>query len=188
MALPGQRVLQLRVTLEEVRPVVWRRLLVPGGVRLNRLSEMLLAGMGWTNSHLHQFRIGYALYGMQFDEYPENELDEKSVTVIGAVGKVRRFFYDYDFGDGWEHEVVVEDITSWPYGLKHAVCVDGERACPPEDVGGPGGYDDFVRVLADPSHEDFEHFNAWSGGDFDPEEFSLAARNIALQRVAVRVS
>ena len=168
--------------------MVWRRLLVPGGVRLNRLHEMFQAGMGWTNSHLHQFRIGDALYGSQFDEYPENELDERSVTVIGAVGKVRRFFYDYDFGDGWEHEVVVEDITSWPYGLKHAVCVDGERACPPEDVGGPGGYDDFVRVLADRSHEDFEHFNAWSGGDFDPEEFSLAARNIALQRVAVRAS
>lgn len=86
MALPGQRVAQLRVSSGEVRPVVWRRLLVPGGVRLNRLSEMLLAGMGWTNSHLHQFRIGEAVCAMQFDDFPENELDEKSVTVIGAVG------------------------------------------------------------------------------------------------------
>ena len=176
----------MRIALEEVRPVVWRRLLVPGGARLNRLHEMFQAAMGWTDSHLHQFRIGDALYGAQFDDYPDEELDEKSVTVIGAVGEVRRFFYDYDFGDGWEHEVVVEDVTCWPLGLKHAVCVAGERACPPEDVGGPGGYDDFLRVLDDATHEEFEHLNAWSGGNFDPEEFSLVARNIALQRVAIR--
>ena len=178
--------MQLRIALEEVRPVVWRRLLVPGGVRLNRLHEMFQAAMGWTDSHLHQFRVGDKLYGAQFDDYPDEELDEKTVTVIGAVGKVRCFFYDYDFGDGWEHEVVVEEVTSWPQGLRYAVCMDGERACPPEDVGGPGGYDDFLRVLADPGHEEFEHLNAWSGGRFDPEEFSLVARNIALQRVAIR--
>lgn len=100
---------QLRVSLEEVRPVIWRRLLVPGGVRLPRFHEMLQAALGWTDSHLHQFRIGGALWGMRFEDWPDEEQDEATVTVTGAVGATRRFFYDYDFGDGWEHEVVVED-------------------------------------------------------------------------------
>jgi hypothetical protein len=186
VALRGQRVLQLRITLEDIRPVIWRRVLVPGSVHLNRLHDMFQAAMGWTDSHLHQFRVDGLLYGMHFDDYPEEELDETEATVIGAVGEVRRFFYDYDFGDDWNHEVVVEEVTSWPWGLKHAVCLDGQRACPPEDVGGPPGYADFLEVLADPDHEEYEHFMGWSGGSFDPEEFSLAATNIALQRVRVR--
>ena len=166
MALPGQRVLQLRITLEEIRPVIWRRVLVPGRVRLNRLHDMFQAAMGWTDSHLHQFRVDGALYGMQLDEYPEEELDETAFTVIGAVGKVRRFFYDYDFGDDWNHEVVVEEVTSWPSGLKHAVCLDGQRACPPEDVGGTPGYAEFLEVLADPDHEEHEHYGGLVGWRF----------------------
>src|SRR5258708_13960973 len=107
--------------LEGVQPVIWRRLLVPGGVRLNRLHDMFQAAMGWTDSHLHQFRVDGSLYGMQLDDYPDDELDEKAATVIGAVGKVRRFFYDYDFGDDWNHEVVVEEISSGPSVFNHAV-------------------------------------------------------------------
>lgn len=176
----------MRIALEEVRPVIWRRLLVPGSVRLNRLHEMLNVAMGWTDSHLHQFRVEGALYGMQFDEYPDEELDEAAFTVVGAVGKVRRFFYDYDFGDDWKHEVVVEEVSSWPWGLKHAVCLGGERACPPEDVGGVPGFEEFLEALADPDHEDHERFVVWSGGDYDPESFSLVGTNIALQRLRVR--
>jgi hypothetical protein len=186
VALSGQTVLQLRITLEEIRPVIWRRLLVPGSVRLSRLHDMFQAAMGWTDSHLHQFRVDGTLYGMQIDDYPEEELDETAFTVIGALGKVRRFLYDYDFGDNWNHEVVVEEITSWAQGLKHAVCLDGQRACPPEDVGGPPGYEEFLQVLADPDHDEYEQYMTWSGGNFDPEAFSLAATNIALQRVRVR--
>ncbi len=188
MALPGQRVLQLWISLEEIHPVIWRRLLVPGGVRLNRLHDMFQAVMGWTNSHLHQFRVEGLVFGPQFDDCPEEELDEKGFTVIGVVGKVRKFFYDYDFGDGWNHEVVVEEVSSWPWGLKHAVCLDGKRACPPEDVGGPPGYEEFLRVLADPDHEEYRHLVVWSGGGFDPEAFSLAATNIGLQRLRIRGS
>lgn len=182
----GQSVLQLRITLEDVRPVIWRRLLVPGGVRLNRLHDMFQAAMGWTDSHLHQFRIEGARYGMHADDYPEDELDETEATVIGVLGEVRRFFYDYDFGDDWNHEVVVEEVMWAPWALKHAVCLDGQRACPPEDVGGPPGYGEFLGVLADPDHEEYEHYVGWSGGGFDPEEFSVAATNVVLQRLRVR--
>jgi hypothetical protein len=180
---PGQTVLQMRITLEEIRPVIWRRLLVPGGVRLPRLHQIFQAAMGWTDFHLHQFRVNGLVYGTQIDDFPEEELDEAALTVIEAVRGVRRFFYDYDFGDDWHHEVVVEEISTTALGLKHAACLDGQRACPPEDVGGPPGYEEFLTVLADPRHEDHDHLVQWSGGRFDPDAFSLAEVNIALQRV-----
>jgi hypothetical protein len=169
--------------LAEINPVVWRRVLVPGAVRMAKLSEMLLAAMGWTNSHLHAFRVGDRLYGVCFDDYPEEEIDEKSVTVLQALREERRFIYDYDFGDGWEHEVVIEEL-SWSYfGLKFAVCIDGQNACPPEDVRGPGGYLEFLDAISDPKHEEHASYLEWAGGSFDPAEFDLAATNAALQRV-----
>ena len=125
---------------------------------------------------------------MHFDDWPDEELDEATITVGRAVGTGRRFFYDYDFGDDWNHEVVVEDRFSGPVGLKHAVCLDGQRRCPPEDVGGVPGYEDLLRVLADPNDEEHEHLLSWSGGDFAPEDFSVIATNIGLQRLALRRS
>jgi Plasmid pRiA4b ORF-3-like protein len=98
---------------------------------------MFQAAMGWTNSHLHSFSIGDQIYGMHIEDWPDEELDENDFTVLVALrGGVRRFSYEYDFGDSWEHEVVVEDVTWPPLALKHGVCLDGQNACPPEDVGG----------------------------------------------------
>jgi hypothetical protein len=179
-----QPVFQLRIRLEGINPPVWRRLLVPGGVRLAKLHDMFQAAMGWTNSHLHSFTIGDQLYGMQIDEFPEEELDETEYTVFVALrGGVRRFVYDYDFGDSWTHEVVIEDATWAPYTLKFGVCLDGEGACPPEDVGGIGGYEHFLEAVADPLHEDHDDMLVWVGIKFDPAAFSVAAANAALQRV-----
>jgi hypothetical protein len=144
---------------------------------------MLLAAMGWTNSHLHAFRVGDKRYGMCFDEYPEEEVDEKGVTVLQALREERRFVYDYDFGDGWEHDVIIEELTWSYFGLKFAVCIDGQNACPPEDVGGPGGYSEFLDAISDPKHEEHESYLEWVGGSFDPAAFSVAAANAALQRV-----
>lgn len=180
---PGQSVFQLRIVLEEVEPAVWRRLLVPGSVRLARLHGMFQTAMGWTNSHLHSFEIGGQLYGMHFDEYPEDEIDEKRVTVLRAIGEHRLFSYEYDFGDSWRHEIVVEDVRRIPPGLRHAVCLDGQNACPPEDCGGSWGYAELLEVLADPSHEDRDHRLEWLGGPFDPASFDLVAVNVALQHV-----
>jgi hypothetical protein len=182
----GHVTLQLLVALEDVHPTVWRRLLVPGGVRLPKFHLMLQAGMGWSDSHLHQFRIGGVLWGMHFEDWVDDELDEATVTVARAVGATRQFFYDYDFGDGWGLEMAVESTWRTPQPLKHAVCLAGARACPPEDVGGAPGYEDFLRILGDPSDEEYERFRYWSGGDFDPEWFDLVERNIALQKIAIR--
>jgi hypothetical protein len=148
-----------------------------------KLSEILLAAMGWTNSHLHAFRVGDKRFGMNFDEYPDGEIDEKAVTVLQALRDERRFTYDYDFGDGWEHEVVIEELTWSYFGLKFAVCLDGQQACPPEDVGGTGGYVEFLEAISDPAHEEHESYLEWVGGSFDPAEFDLANANALLQKV-----
>jgi hypothetical protein len=157
--------------------------LVPGAAHLPKFADMLCAAMGWQNYHLHQFRVGDLLYGMHLEEYPDGEIDEKGVSVLQALRDHRRFFFDYDFGDGWEHEVVIESVSWNPLGLKFAVCVDGQNACPPEDVGGIPGYDEFLEVIADPTHDEHDHYVAWSGGSFDPAAFDLAAANALLQKV-----
>lgn len=180
---PAQTVVQLRVALREVTPVVWRRLLVPGSVNLARLHEYLQAAMGWTNSHLRCFEVGDARYGMQFDEYPEGELNERDVTVLRAVDEHRTFRYEYDFGDSWEHEITVERVARTRRGIQRAICLDGASACPPEDCGGPYGYRHLLEVLADASHPDHEELLDWVGGPVDPSLFDVVDVNVALRGV-----
>lgn len=158
-------------------------MLVPGSARMSRLSEMLLAGMGWTNSHLHQFRVGDHLYGMHVEDWPEDEIDEKGVTILQALHEHQQSRYEYDFGDGWEHTVLIEELT-WPHlGLRFAVVLDGDNACPPEDVGGPFGYVEFLEALADPDHEEHNSYLDWAGGPFDPAAFDVAEANARCQKV-----
>jgi hypothetical protein len=172
---------QLRIALLDYQPEIWRRVLVPGSVRLNKLHLIFQNAMGWTDSHLHAFRIQGALYGAQFDDYPDDELDEKKFTLGAVVSEGDRFAYEYDFGDSWDHEVVVERASRVVPTLKVAVCLAGENACPPEDVGGTGGYVALLEVLADPTHEDFKELSRWVGRNFDPTLFDLALVNAALQ-------
>ena len=144
---------------------------------------MIQAVFGWWDYHLHDFRIGSVRYGTHIDDYPEDELDEKTVTVLQALENTRRFSYMYDFGDSWEHEIVVEDFRRMSLGLKFGVCLDGQNACPPEDVGGTRGYAEFVEAVADPDDEDHERMLTWVGGSFDPSEFDLGLANARLQKV-----
>ena len=142
--------------------------------------------MGWENHHLHQFDIQENTYGMPDDEFEEGELDivdEESVTFSEVVDASTRFSYRYDFGDGWDHEAVIESIESLRSVLQFAACLEGERACPPDDCGGNGGFEVFLDAFADPAHEEHDDFVEWIGHTFDPEAFSVAATNAALQRV-----
>lgn len=175
--------LRIRITLEDAVPTVWRRLLVPGAVRVAKLHRIFQAAMGWTDSHLHAFTMGDQRYGMHFDDYPEDEIDENEVSVLTAVSEHRRFSYEYDFGDSWEHTVVVEEVTRSSRGLKFAVCIDGQDACPPEDCGGVGGYAELLESLADPGHSDHDRAVQWVGGSFDPTSFDLVSANVALQQL-----
>lgn len=180
----AQTVFQIRIDLEEVDPPIWRRLLVPPDIRLARLHDILQVAMGWTDSHLHGFTIGGKRYGALVDDGFGKDLDEQKFTLQKAIGKERQFRYEYDFGDGWQHQVVVEDITTTtPLGLTFAVCLEGERSCPPEDCGGAYGYADMLEAVSDPKHQDFDEYTEWLGEGFDPEEFSLATTNVILQKV-----
>ena len=178
----GQQVFQLRIRLVDVEPLVWRRLLVPGVVRLDKFHRILQAAMGWQDYHLHSFDVGGALFGTHIDDYPEEELDEKTMTLDQAA-KARSLSYEYDFGDGWAHEVSIEKTWDASSALKFAVCLDGGGACPPEDCGGPGVYADLLEVLSDPTHAEYEHMIDWAGGHIDPEEFDVALVNARLQAV-----
>ena len=174
--------LQIRVELCDVEPTVWRRILVPDGITMAELAEILLIAMGWGNVHLHLFEVGDKVYGSADDEAEDDEIDESGVIVSDALGRHDRFDFEYDFGDGWDHDVVIEERSSST--VDFADCLGGENACPPEDVGGPGGYRDFLEAIADPAREDHTQYLEWVGGSFDPFQFDADGVNAALRLLA----
>lgn len=174
----------LRVELQYIEPLIWRRLLVPTNIALPRLHSVLQVAIGWTDSHLHSFHIGDRVYSNTDNLEELNMLGEKGHTLGALQGEtVREFGYEYDFGDGWEHRIVVEavgkPVPDWSYPL----CVAGERACPPEDVGGIPGYQAFLEAIANPDDEEHDSMLVWVGGAFDPEGFDINCVNRELRRL-----
>jgi hypothetical protein len=174
---------ELHVELEDIKPPIWRRILVPGSMKLPALHDLLQLVMGWSDSHLHSFEIGKKTFTVAHDDMEElNMVDEKKYTLGGVLGEsVHEFVYEYDFGDGWRHHIKVKQVpqpnTDWFYPL----CIAGERAAPPDDVGGAMGYLEFLSAIKDPKHDEHESMLAWIGGAFDPEGFDLNAINRALR-------
>ncbi|QDV35703.1 plasmid pRiA4b ORF-3 family protein [Tautonia plasticadhaerens] len=169
---------QFKITLLEIRPPIWRRIRVRDGT-LDKLHEHIQAAMGWTNSHLHHFRIGGTLYGdpmLMAENFGEMKYRDSTTTLLSAIlprdDGLLSFEYEYDFGDGWRHEVTFEGRPTAAPGEKHPICLEGEGACPPEDVGGVWGYADFLQAIADRDHEEHDELLEWAGGTFDPEKFS----------------
>ncbi len=179
-------VLQLKITLLYVDPPIWRRILVPASFALPRLHRVFQEVMGWQDSHLHAFDIKDKCYVMSgiddWGDFPD-DIIEDGIRIANLLDVGDTFLYRYDYGDGWEHLVVLEAISSVDSALLHAVCLGGERACPPEDVGGTPGYQYFLEAIGDVSHEEHEDYLVWAGGSFDPEAFNLALANVGLQRV-----
>lgn len=176
-----KRVYQLKVTLRDIRPPIWRRIQVQSNTNLYRLHEILQVVMDWTNSHLHEFDIFGESYGDP--EVLEGEvLDERS-AILGRLitGEKEKFHYLYDFGDSWEHEIIVEKILPVEEGTRYPVCVAGKRACPPEDCGGAPGYGELLEILGDPSHPEHEDRFDWLPGDFDSEKFDIESVNKKLR-------
>jgi hypothetical protein len=177
---------QLRIELRGVKPLVWRCILVPETVTLAKLHGILQWTMGWTNSHLHEYEIARRRYGTPDHEWPEIEpvSDERRVRLQPLLeAGVRRFTYLYDFGDHWEHLVKVEDLVPPRDRLPPIVCLAGENACPPDDVGGVPGYAEFLAALADPKHEEHTSMREWIGYPFDPTAFDLVAVNRVLATI-----
>jgi len=173
---------ELDVRLREIEPPIWRTVEVPGALSLEDLHLALQVAMGWTNSHLHQFKIGDKLYGMvEVDDSGDLELeDEREYRLQDLVQNGGSFVYEYDFGDGWEHDVTVKKVTTVAKPPRPR-CVAGARACPPEDCGGSGGYENLLEALADPEHEEHQSLVTWSN-DFKPERFVLPRNGLDLRR------
>lgn len=169
-------VIQFRITLLESAPLIWRRIQVED-CTLDKLHEHIQTAMGWTNSHLHQFEIDEQRYGdteLLDDGFGDFKCVDSTVTKVSEIlpkdGSRFRFLYQYDFGDRWEHEVLFEGCLKAEKGGRYPLCVEGECACPPEDIGGVWGYAEFLEAIVDPNHERHDDFVEW-GGDFDRDEF-----------------
>lgn len=181
-------VYQLKVSLLYSEPLIWRRIQVPGSMTLARLHEVIQLCMGWTDTHLHQFMIGNSFYAPPDDEDDWSEiktLDEAGYMLRDLEVDMRqRCMYEYDFGDGWQHKIDIEKVIApGEKPPKHPVLLAGERACPPEDVGGPPGYEDFLAAISDPENEDYERMRNWCGPDFDPDFFEMDEINKILKKM-----
>jgi hypothetical protein len=178
---------QLRIELLDVSPRVWRRVLVPDTIILPKLDRVIRATVGWTNSHLHEFVIGGVRYGVPDPDFARElaHVDEKGIRLEEALGpNARCFDYVYDFGDDWHHVVIAENQHA--HAADAIRCTDGENACPPEDVGGAHGYEEFLKAIGDPKHDEHRNFLSWVGGSFDANKFDIHAVNGALAEITPR--
>lgn len=175
---------QLKLTLQHVRPEIWRKLHVPSDIKLSKLHDVIQITMGWTNTHLHQFTIDGENYGRPDPEGLGPDMDdEKKFKLCDLVGENGRFIYEYDFGDGWRHIIVVERIVDDTDDTAIR-CADGRRHCPPEDCGGPPGYERLLKILKDNRHQEYAETIEWLGGGFDAEAFNIEAVNKALYKLS----
>lgn len=182
------KIYRLRIQLQDVEPRVWRSVRVPAAMTLAKLHKVFQVVMGWNDSHLHEFRIGAARYGV-----PDPDLDAEQRVISekhAALGEILKpsissFQYLYDFGDGWEHDVLIEATGALDIDERPVLCLAGANACPPDDVGGPGGYADFLKAIANPKHKQHREYLHWCGGAFDPRGFDLQSVNRMLARVRV---
>jgi hypothetical protein len=185
---PARVQLQLKVTLLDIKPAIWRRLLVPAAIKLPKFHTVLQMAFGWTNSHLHAFRLeddSYeAIYPDDWDQDfagPGQRRDEKKFRLcdlLHAPGD--GLIYEYDFGDSWQHDVTVEKILPEP-GARFATCLAGARAGPPEDCGSTPGYENLVEAMADPEHPERQELLEWLGEPFDPDAFRADRLNSLLR-------
>lgn len=173
---PSKRIYQLRISIVDISPEIWRRIQVRE-CTLERLHEHIQLAYGWWNYHLHQFMVGDRRYGDPWlldDGFGDFEIEDSTQTklrdIVPEDGRRFRFNYQYDFGDGWVFEILFEGCLEAKKGERYPICLEGERACPPEDVGGVGGYFEYCEAMADPTHEDHQDLMAWRG-PYDPEAF-----------------
>lgn len=176
-----KHVYQFKITLEDISPEIWRRILVPPDYTFWDLHVAIQDAMGWHDSHLHVFRIRRK-HARNFVEIgiPYEDSYEEDTILPGWQVEILTFFndlgiaaeYEYDFGDSWKHLVLLEGYMVREKGVKYPCCIGGERACPPEDCGGVSGYYHLLEIMSDPTHEEYEEMIEWLGRKYDPEDFN----------------
>jgi len=182
-----QNVFQLKLTLRYIKPPIWRRVLVPDNILLGDLHYIIYPAMGWGGFHMHCFRFGGGFNPVEYagtmtvEDCGSHIRHEDSVSLAQMIKRRgQTFSYEYDFGDGWQHEIKVEKVLTFDPTMRLPVCLAGERACPPEDCGGVPGYYHVLEVLKEASTSEQKQFREWVGL-YDPEHFDLEAVNRRLQ-------
>lgn len=167
---------RLRIILNDVDPQPMRHVEVPLKIRLDRLHDIVQAAMGWTDTHLYEFRVGDAGWGVPDpDGFYDGPMDAKKMTLGKLLDQTatKTIQYVYDFGDDWDHSIRIERVGEAAPGMTYPRLLKATGACPPEDVGGAWGYGEFLEALADPDHEQHEDMVRWSGGDFNAEDAGI---------------
>ena len=169
--------MQLKIILQGLKPAIWRRVLVEDSISFHRLHNIIQMVMGWDNSHLYEFDQGGLSIGMPHEDYGSEVQDAKKIKLNKVLNtKGQRLPYIYDFGDSWEHIILVEKILAKDESQKYPCCIAGKRACPPEDCGGVGGYAEMLEALQDKKHPEHERLKEWIG-EFNSEEFDVGEVN-----------
>ena len=177
-------VYQLKVTLRDSKPPIWCRIQVTSDIRLSTLHQVLQVVMGWEEAHLHQFMAHGIYYGTPHPDFGFEVHNEQQVSLQQVVSRAKdKLIYEYDFGDSWDHELLVEKILSLDEEKRYPVCLTGKRACPPEDCGGMWGYASLLEAIRDPEHPEHEEMMAWVGSEFDPDLFDLDEVNRELYQL-----
>jgi Plasmid pRiA4b ORF-3-like protein len=184
-------ILALKISLVDVEPAVWRRLLVPYDISLSRFHKIIQCAVGWQNQHLYEFKQHQSrrrARGAGYNVFQPPTKFTRSTLLKDAIGMGgKRILYIYDMGDYWVHEIVVEEVLRNDMGEPVLRCVAGAGQCPPEDVGGAPGYEEFLKAIADPAHEAHSHYFDWAGGTFDPTRFDIEEINRGLSRIKSRL-
>jgi hypothetical protein len=178
---------ELRVELRGIRPKIWRSLQVPLEYALDELHDVLQLAFGWENSHLHDFEVNAIRFGMVDVEDEIFAVDECAAPLGALATPGSKFLYRYDFGDDWEHDIIVTGVVECDRKERHSpplLCTGGARACPLEDSGGPHGYMQNLKILADPDHEEYPDTKTWVGRGYDPEKFNITVVNKKLATLA----
>jgi hypothetical protein len=187
------KIITLHIALDGIEPPIWRRVAVDGDITLRALHHIIQTAFGWNSSHLHEFQIEDRIYSMldvdavldSIADIGHDAFDDRKAKLQRLVYVGQVFSYQYDFGDDWLHTVKVEKIEERPEPMESATLLVGERACPPDDVGGPYGYENFLETITKHPHsEEGQHYLRWVGGDFDPDRFDRRMADVALLRMA----
>jgi len=178
----AMQVYRVKIVLQGVDPPIWRRVDIAGDITLRKLHGIVQAAMGWGNAHQHLFIAGQGEYGVTYPDFSSTISDERRATLAGMAAEGDRFIYVYDFGDDWNHELAIEKTFAAEPDTYYPRLIAGERACPPEDCGGPPGYARLLTALAKPQNAEHDELLARLGNNFEPEAFDPAAANAVLDR------
>lgn len=179
---------QLHLSIEDIEPQIWRRILVSKTTTLWRFHKMLQALFGWKDYHLHQFEVGEIVFGMDYVDPEDDYTVSYSRVTLGKVLKRvgNTMTYLYDFGDDWEVTIVLEQTFEKDPEVVYPLCLEGKRAGPPEDSGSPHGFMNLMEILGDPKHEEYKACKKWVGARYDPEAFNLESIDKKMKSAANR--